>query len=435
MMEYKPSNMKSDLLNGSLDERLAIVYGNDPSVLRAQAERYAGAIDDFVATFGHENDPILILSAPGRTEIGGNHTDHQHGRVLAASVNLDVIAIVAKTDTGVIRVQSRGFASMDVAEIADLAPKEHERNHSASICRGIAARFAQLGYAIGGFDAYTTSDVLKGSGLSSSAAFEVLLGVILNQAYNDGKIDAVTIAQIGQYAENHYFGKPCGLMDQTASSVGSFVTIDFNDPSAPIVEQIDFDFAASGYALCIIDSAGNHADLTADYAAIPSEMKSVAAFFGKDVLREVCADTFYENLRALRQAGVSDRAILRAMHFLADNQRVAAQAEALRRGDFQAFLGMVIDSGHSSYMYNQNVYSPAHPEEQGIAVALALAERLLKDRGGAWRVHGGGFAGTIQTFIPVDSVALCKAQFEQAFGAGCFHRLAIRSVGGVCVLQ
>ena len=282
---------------------------------------------------------------------------------------------------------------------------------------------------------YTHLDVYKRQGLSSSAAFEVLLGVILNHAYNNGTIDAVTLAQIGQYAENHYFGKPCGLMDQTASSVGSFVTIDFNDPSAPVVEQIDFDLAASGYALCIVDSAGNHADLTADYAAIPAEMKTVASFFGKEVLRDVCVGEFYKSIRALRQSGISDRAILRAMHFFADNERVAAQADALRRGDFQAFLRMVNESGYSSYMYNQNVFSPAHPEEQGIAVALALAERLLRDKGGAWRVHGGGFAGTIQTFIPVEAVPVCKTQFEEAFGAGCFHPLAIRGVGGVCVLQ
>ena len=433
-MSYTPEQLKQALLSGELHAKLAPVYGDEPDVLREQEERYAANLDDLVKTFGHPELPVKLLSAPGRTEIGGNHTDHQHGRVLAASVNLDVIAAVQLTGGSQIRVQSHGFDKMDVIDLDDLSPKDSEKNRSAAICRGIAARFQELGYKIGGFDAYTTSNVLKGSGLSSSAAFEVLIGTILSYAFNDGKVDPVLIAQIGQYAENNYFGKPCGLMDQTASSVGSFVEIDFNDPANPIVERVDFDFAKSGYSLCILDTHADHADLTGDYAAIPAEMRAVANFFGKDFLRDVAPEAFVKGIPEMRKAGISDRAILRAHHFLGDNARVLKQGNALKSGDFQRFLQLIVESGNSSFRYLQNIYAAEHTEQQAVSLALALAESLLADKNGGWRVHGGGFAGTIQCFVPDAYLDSFTASMEAVFGKGSCHHLRIRPVGGCCLL-
>ena len=435
-MTYTPEQLKTALCNGQLSEQLSRVYGSDSTALQAAAERYAGAIEDFVATFPqHQNSPLMLFSAPGRTEIGGNHTDHQHGRVLAAGVNLDVIAVVAKNQEGILRVKSRGFNKTDIVNLSDLSPKAAEQNRSASICRGIAARFQALGFRIGGFDAYTTSNVLKGSGLSSSAAFEVLLGTIFSQGFNEGKADAVLVAQIGQYAENHYFGKPCGLMDQTASSVGSFVSIDFENPEKPVVEKITFDFADYGYAMCIVDSQADHSDLTDDYASIPAEMKQVAAYFGKQVLRQVAEEEFYSQIKGLRGSGMSDRAILRAIHFLAENKRVAQQVKALKEGDFQTFLKLIQASGESSFLYNQNVFSPRYPAQQAVSLALALSEKLLKEKGGAWRVHGGGFAGTIQAFVPIDWLTYYKNEMEAVFGTDSCHIISVRPVGGTCLLM
>ncbi len=427
-MAMRAEELRSLLQSAETNERFAHIYACTPEQAAGYAARVEKALGRFEELFGTGRD-LYVFSAPGRTEVGGNHTDHQRGRVLAASVNLDVIAVAALSEGTVVRVHSEGYAP-DVVDISDPEPKAEEANHSASLVRGICARFAQLGCPVKGFDAYTTSSVLSGSGLSSSAAFEVLVGTMVNELFFGGRESALKIAQISQYAENRYFGKPCGLMDQAASSVGAFITIDFEDKENPRVEKIDFDFAKSGYALCITDTHGSHSDLTPDYAAVPAEMRAVAALFGKEVLREVDEEEFYRALPGLR-GKVSDRALLRAAHFFGDNARVPKQVEALRRGDFDEFKRLVIESGRSSYMYLQNVYSPAHPAEQGVSLALAACERLLAPVGGAWRVHGGGFAGTVQSFVPLDFVEHFIREMDALFGAGSCHRLAIRPVGGV----
>ena len=412
--------------SGGYDTAFAALYG-EAQVL-AQRERYAATVEGFVATFGGDGD-LYLFSAPGRTEIGGNHTDHNYGRVLAGSVNLDVIAVVRPTSGG-IRMQSEGYPIIEV-DITELLPVEEEKNGSAALIRGTAARFADLDYAIGGFDAYATSNVLKGSGLSSSAAFEVLIGVILSHLYNDGKVSAVEIAQIAQYTENVYFGKPCGLMDQMASSVGNIITIDFADPANPVIEKVDVDFAATGHALCIVDVGGDHADLTHEYAAVPGEMKAVAASLGVPVLRQTNMETLLANIADLRKEH-GDRAVLRAIHFLQENDRVVEQVAALKAGDFDEFKRLIIASGTSSFQYLQNVYAVHDVREQSMALALALAHRLLEGKG-AWRVHGGGFGGTTQNFVPVEMLDTFKTAIEQVFGEGSCHVLNIRPYGGVCV--
>ena len=422
---------KEQLANGRYDEDLARVYvcGREDAV--RYRDRLIQAVEAFEAQFGAGRE-ISIFSAPGRTEIGGNHTDHQHGRVLAAGVNLDVIAVAAKNPDSRVRVKSEGYP-MDSLRADELELRPEEKNTSAALIRGILSRFTEHGYTVGGFDAYTNSSVLSGSGLSSSAAFEVLTGTIVNHLFCGGKESAVKIAQAGQYAENVYFGKPCGLMDQTASAVGGFVTIDFGDPKEPKVEKIDFDFARCGYALCIIDTSGSHADLTPDYAAIPAEMGEIAAFFGKEILSEVDEPEFYARIPELREK-TGDRAVLRAIHFFGDNARVLKQAEALRAGDFGTFKRLVVESGYSSYMYLQNVFSPAHVQEQGVSLALALCERLLGPVGGAYRVHGGGFAGTVQAFVPDGYLQEFVMNMEAALGKGNCHTLAVRPVGGIRIL-
>ena len=364
--------------------------------------------------------------------MGGNHTDHQRGRVLAASVNLDVIAVVSVSEGNQVQVKSEGYP-MDALNAAELDLKKEECNSSLALIRGIISKFTQLGYHIGGFDAYTTSNVLAGSGLSSSAAFEVLIGTIVNDLFCGGKESALKIAQIGQYAENVYFGKPCGLMDQAASSVGGFVTIDFKNAEEPKVEQVHFNFAECGYALCIIDTKGSHSDLTPDYAAIPAEMRKVAAFFGKEVLSEVSEEEFYRNMAAVREKA-GDRAVLRAIHFFADNARVLKEVAALKHNDFDMFKQQIIESGYSSYMYLQNVFSPSHVQEQGVSLTLALCQKLLGGRGGAYRVHGGGFAGTVQSFVPVGYLSEFVEKMETVFGEGSCHTLSIRPVGGTKIL-
>jgi Galactokinase len=423
--------VKEQIALGSYDEKISRIYVCGAEKAAACRSRLIRAVESFEALFGADRD-IGIFSAPGRTEVGGNHTDHQRGRVLAASVNLDVIAVVAKNDKNQVNIKSEGYP-MDSLNAAELEAKQEERNSSLSLIRGILAKFTELGYSVDGFDAYTTSDVLSGSGLSSSAAFEVLVGTIVNDLFCGGKESAVKIAQIGQYAENVYFGKPCGLMDQAASSVGGFITIDFGDAEHPAVEKIDFDFANCGYALCIIDTKGNHSDLTPDYAAIPAEMKQVAEFFGKEVLSEVKESEFYANLGALHKK-IDDRCLLRAIHFFGDNERVTKEVAALKADDFDTFKKLVVESGHSSYMYLQNVFSPAHVQEQGVSLVLALCERLLEPVGGAWRVHGGGFAGTVQTFVPVEYLETFIHEMEAVLGAGSCHTLSIRPVGGIQIL-
>ncbi len=419
------ASLKSTILAGGLDKALAALYGGDR--LEAQRQRYCGAVDSFVEIYG-DADNLRLFSAPGRTEIAGNHTDHNYGRVLAASVNLDVIAVAAANDSGVIAIQSKGY-KMDRIELSDLPLKEKEINKAASLIRGMTARFVQKGLKVGGLNAYTTSDVLKGSGLSSSAAFEVLVGTILNGLYNQGSVSPVEIAKYAQYAENVYFGKPSGLMDQMASSVGGLITIDFADPENPVIEPVGFDFSALGCALCIVDTGGNHADLTDEYAAIPAEMKAVAGLFGEEVLRPVSYEALIAKAGEIR-GKLGDRALLRAIHFVNENRRVEGIVAALRRQDYAAFLKLLTESGRSSFCYLQNVYANIAPKEQGVALALALADNLLKGEG-AYRVHGGGFGGTTQNLVPEGLVETFKAGIEAVFGQGSCHILRIRPAGGV----
>lgn len=411
-------------------ERLETLYGRDEGELAAQRARYAKLIERHEARFGAGCGEICFFSAPGRTEIGGNHTDHNLGRVLAAAVNLDTVAAVTKTDDGVIVVDSEGYRPITV-DTADLSVHEAELGTTAALIRGVAARMQELGYKVGGFKATVTSSVLRGSGLSSSAAFEVLIGAILDGLYNGWVLDAKERAQIAQRAENLHFGKPCGLMDQTASSVGGAVTIDFADPAAPVVRALQVDLDSLGYALCIIDSGADHADLTDEYAAVPQEMRAVAAHFGKEVLREVSENDVLGDLPALRQK-VGDRAVLRAFHFLADNERVAKQADALAAGDMDTFLALVNESGRSSWELLQNITPAGAVQHQDMAVALTVAQRALGGRG-ACRVHGGGFAGTIQAFVPLDILTAFRSEVEGALGAGCCHVLRIRPVGGTVI--
>lgn len=400
------------------------LYGKESETL--QIERYKKAIEKFKELYG--DCEYRIFSASGRTEVGGNHTDHNFGKVLAAGVSLDVIAIVKKTDDSIIEVKSEGFPK-DVVDLSDLSVHENEKEDSSALIRGVAAGFKNKNYSIGGFKAYTTSNVLKGSGLSSSAAFEVLIGTILNYLYNDLKASNVEIAQIAQYAENVYFGKPSGLMDQMASSVGSFITIDFKDPEKPVIEKIDFDFANCGHSLCIVDTKGSHEDLTDEYASIPEEMKSVAGYFGKDVLREITISDVLENITDLRKK-FGDRAVLRSLHFLNENETVEREANALQSGDFKAFLKEITNSGNSSYKYLQNIYANKTPQEQGLAVGLNLAEMVL-DGEGACRVHGGGFAGTIQAFVPNNKLEKFIETLNGCFGEESCHIISIRPVGGI----
>ena len=371
-----------------------------------------------------------VFSAPGRTEIGGNHTDHQHGCVLAAAVDLETVADVCLNGTDKIWIQSEGYPAFSI-DINDLSINESEKNTTVALVRGVVAGFANRNVQIQGFDAKIRSTVLPGSGLSSSAAFEVLIGTIINDLFNDGKISAEEIAMIGQYAENVYFGKPCGLMDQMASSVGSLVYIDFEDPKQPKVEKIAFDLAEAGYALCIIDSGADHADLTDEYAAIPMEMKQVCSLFGKDVLREIPEETFLAALPSLR-GQVPDRAILRAMHIYRENERVAKQAQALKDKDVATFLDLIKESGNSSWKYLQNITPAGAVKHQEVAVALALCDTYLKGQG-AYRVHGGGFAGTVQAFVPLNMLESFKITIEAVLGENSCHVLNIRQQGGIRV--
>ena len=380
----------------------------------------------FEAAFG--GTPERYFSAPGRTEIGGNHTDHQRGRVLAAAVNLDTVAAVRLNGTDQIRILSEGYPMCEV-NVKDLTPKDDEINSTSALIRGVAARFTQLGCEVKGFDAYCESTVLPGSGLSSSAAYEVLIGTIINHVFFDAKVSQAEVAQIGQYAENVFFGKPCGLMDQTASAVGNLVTIDFFDKENPKIEPVTFDFASSGHALCIIDSGADHADLTDEYAAIPGEIKAIASYMGKEVLTEIDEAEFYAKLPELRKA-CGDRAVIRAIHFYQENARVPKQVAALEQGDFETFLKLIKESGYSSYMYLQNVIPAGYKEHQDVAVALALCEHFLAGKG-AYRVHGGGFAGTVQAFVPYEILDSFVAGMDGALGEGACHVLSIRPQGGV----
>ena len=415
---------------GELDGTLSRLKYGEISGARAKV---AHVLDGFARSFGDDEErPVVLCSAPGRTEICGNHTDHQHGRVLAGAVDLDFLACAAPNGLNRIRFQSEGWPMVEIS-LDELLPRTDERESTAALVRGMAGLVKERGYEVAGFDAYAVSEVLPGSGLSSSAACEVLLGVIENCLFCSGELDAVTIAQLGQRAENVYFGKPSGLMDQTASSVGGAVAIDFADPAEPVVRSVAVDLESLGYALCIIDSGASHAALTGEYASIPEEMGAVAAYFGRKVLREVDEAELLRALPELRRAA-GDRAVLRAMHFFADDRRSAEEADALERGDIDAFLALVRESGRSSWELLQNITPTGAAKEQSMAVALAVAERALAGRG-ACRVHGGGFAGTIQAFVPLDALESFSAEVEAALGQGSCRALSIRPVGGTVLWE
>ncbi|WP_291231841.1 galactokinase family protein [Gemmiger sp.] len=423
--------LKQQIAQGEYDAAFTKLYG--AAAVQEQRKRYTDLINEFEKAYGTERT-VRLYSAPGRTEIGGNHTDHNNGVVLAGSVNLDMVAVVSPNEENVIRVKSLGFDKIDDVDVNILTPQPREAEHSASLIRGVAKGIVDAGGKVGGFDCYSTSNVLRGSGLSSSAAFEVCIGAILRGEYNNndmGKFSQVKIAQIGQYAENVFFGKPCGLMDQTACAVGGVITIDFKDPSKPVVGQTAIDLAKYGFVMCISDTKGSHADLTDDYAAIRREMESVAAQFGKKVLRDVDEDEFYKAIPQLRKV-VGDRAVVRAIHFYNDCRRAAQLCDAVRDDDFDTFLKLIIEGGHSSFEFNQNAYSIKAPKEQGVPLALALSQKVLNGRG-AWRLQGGGFAGTIQAFVPVDLLDAYKAAIDGCFGEGSCHVLNIRNYGAVPV--
>jgi galactokinase len=413
-----------DEINNGDNKAFRELYGNDPAELKRNAKRYADLLKQFNSEFGF-SDPAFF-SSPGRTEIGGNHTDHNWGRVLAGAVNLDNVSVAARNNTNTIRILSEGYPGFEV-DLSKLKPEKSELFSSSALVRGICSRFKELGHAIGGFDACIDGGVPKGSGLSSSASFEVLIGAILSELFNNAKVDPIQNAIIGQYSENNYFGKPCGLMDQTACAMGGLITIDFKDPAKPAVKKVDFDFVATGFSLVITDTGGNHADLNDEYASLPVDMKAVASELGAKVLRQVSLDQVIEIIPKIREK-VGDRAILRAIHFQGDNQRVVDQVAALERNDFKAFLGMVVDSGFSSYMYNQNIYPVNNIREQGVSLALALSELVLKGEG-AWRVHGGGFAGTIQAFVPQSLLDRYVSTIEHVFGKDSCRKMFIRHQG------
>ncbi len=423
------NSLMEEMKQGTYRELLKDIY-IDESVIAHQEERYVKAMESYKELYG-ENE-VEIYSAPGRSEVGGNHTDHQHGMVLATSINLDAIAVVNRNEDMTVRVVSEGY-KMIVIDANDVEKKADEEGTSTGLIRGVLAGLKERGHKIGGFNAYVTSDVLIGAGLSSSAAFETIIGAIVSGLYNEMQISMVEIAQIGQYAENVYFGKPSGLMDQTACAVGGLIHIDFADPKKPVVEKVDVDFENHACSLCIVDTKGSHQDLTPDYAQIPADMKAVAAYFGKDVLREVDEKEFFAEIPALREK-LGDRPVLRAMHFFGDNARVAAQVAALREGKFDDFLTMISKSGDSSFKYLQNVYTNRDVQNQAVSIALAVSEQVLDGTHGVCRVHGGGFAGTIQAFVKNDFVEEYKAALDNVFGEGSCHVLKVRKYGGMKVI-
>ncbi len=425
----KLCELKKLVTDGGLDAKFAAECGISQDMMEGHRARVLAAAEEFGKLYDQNGErDVFLYSVGGRSEISGNHTDHNYGRVIAASINLDIIAIAAAREDGVVAVKSEGFPEDVVEAAAAEAPDESKFFTSASIIAGMERAMLDAGFKVGGFDAYTTSNVLKGSGLSSSAAFEVMIGNIISHMYNDGKVDNVEIAKMAQFAENKFFGKPCGLMDQTACAVGGFITIDFADPTAPVINKMDFDLSAKGYSLCIVNTGGNHADLNADYASVPAEMKAVAAAFGRPVLRGLTAEDIVAKIPELRGT-VGDRAIMRAMHFIAENERVASQVAALEADDTAAFLDGVIASGNSSYKYLQNVYTVKNVEEQGLSLALCLTENKLSGTGAAWRVHGGGFAGTIQAFVPTEIAEDYRAYIDGVFGEGSCYILSVRLAG------
>lgn len=423
------SIVRDNLEKGMLDSNLKSIYV-DEKIVPYNRKRYIDAIDSFSGIFSSEKQ-IEIYSAPGRSEVCGNHTDHQNGMVLATSINLDAIAIVSKTDDNIIRLVSGDFP-MEIIDVNDIEMIESEKNTTTSLIKGVANCFVERGYKVGGFKAYVTSDVLMGAGMSSSAAFESLIGTIMSGLYNDGNVSSIEIAKIGQYAENVYFGKPCGLMDQMACSVGGMIYIDFENKEKPVVKQINCDFEKAGLSLCIVDTKGSHADLTPDYAAVPEEMNQVAKTMGKEHLREVSKEEFYSSIPMLWKH-TSGRAVLRAIHFYEEEERVLKGAKALEESDYNAFLKVIKASGDSSAKYLQNIYSPKDINSQNVTVALAVSESILGENG-VCRVHGGGFAGTIQAFVKNEAVEDYKAKMEEIYGADSCHVLKVRLDGGIKVL-
>ena len=428
----KTADLIRHIEDGKLSDRLISIYIDD-SKIKYQTERYIAAVKKYTELFSNSedyDDDVCIISAPGRTEVCGNHTDHQRGEVLAASINDDAIAIVGNSNS--VNIMSEGYPMISFS-IDDISKNDNEEGTTVALIKGVLAGCKDRGFSIGGFNAYITSDVLGGSGLSSSAAFETVIGNVISSLYNDGKIDAVTIARIGQYAENHYFGKPCGLMDQMACSVGGLCHIDFASPEEPIIESIDVSLDEYGYSLCITDTKGSHADLTPDYAAVPSEMKSIASYFGKNVLKELNENDVLENINSLREK-YGDRAVLRAFHFYEENIRVKTAAEALKNHDFNIFLDNISKSGNSSYKYLQNVFTTHDITHQNVSIALCISEMVLGDEGGVVRVHGGGFAGTIQAFVKNELVSKYKDSMDSVFGEGACAVLKIRKYGGIRVI-
>ena len=424
------ASLKKYISDGKLDETLKKLYGE--KAVSAQRERYIGAVDGFINNYG-DSDDVRLFSVPGRTEVSGNHTDHNYGKVLAASIDLDIIAVAAISGDGFIRVKSKGFDE-DVVDLSDIKVDPAKYFTSYAVIEGMCDGFVKNGYKIGAFKAYTTSNVFKGSGLSSSAAFEDMIGNIMRTLF-ENDISDVEIAKISQYSENVFFGKPCGLMDQMACAVGGFIAIDFKDPKDPIVSKPEFDLSALGYSLCIVDTGGNHADLNEDYASVPAEMKSVAALLGKEVLRDVTKEELNANIPEIREK-VGDRALLRAIHYLNENDRVDRIKEALEKGDVNGVFDGINASGNSSFKFLQNVYTTKNIKEQGLSLALALTEDFLAgiEEPTASRVHGGGFAGTIQVFLPEKYSEALREKLDAVFGQGATHILRIRSYGAICTL-
>ena len=420
----KANELIEKIKNGAL-EKYKSIYED----LKFESERYVNAIEEFCRIYGDDRD-IYLFSVPGRSEICGNHTDHSNGCVVAGAVNRDIIAVASKSSGNVTRVKSEGYDEIiiDMSLIDD--KNSYEKFSSKALISGLFAGMRNVAANIGAFDAYLTTRVLRGSGLSSSAAFEVMIGNIINHLYNNGKIRNEEIAKVSQFSENEYFGKPCGRMDQMACGVGGFVFIDFENPKEPIIEPIEFSISDQGYTLCIVNTGGNHANLNDDYASVPKEMKSVAAYFGRDVLRGVNASDIIANVPILRKA-LGDRAILRSLHFVMENERVLRVADALKKGDMEKFLSLIKESGDSSFKYLQNVYTTINVQEQGLSLALALTENLLRDKKCGWRVHGGGFAGTIQAFVNNEYVDEYSRIMESVFGNGACMRLSIRPMGAI----
>ena len=423
------TQLREEIAAGQWDERLRMLYGSEPGTLKRQRERYCAALEQFELYYGGGRQ-VRVYSAPGRAELGGNHTDHQHGYGLAAAVTLDLIAVASPSDDGFIRVKSRGFNKLDVIDLSEAHPQESESTHSASLIRGIAEGFRAAGKTIDGFDAYTASDVLRGSGLSSSAAFEMGMAVILNDEFDCG-LTAPELAKICQYAENTYFGKPSGLLDQLTSAVGGVLFADFADPAEPVMEKIHADgLLPAGMTLCVTDTRGSHSELTGEFAAIRHEMEAVARCFGKKVMGEVEEQTFWKELKRVRES-CGDRAALRGIHFFAENARTLAQKNALQQGDFDAFLRLLRESGDSSFEYCQNVYCSSDPKHQGLSIALAVSQEILSGSRGAWRMQGGGFAGTIQAFVPESLLNRYCTAIETVFGAGSCYKLRLREQGAL----